>query len=59
MEHKALPVTFKADSEGVVQAVFSTLNVIDKDGDVTMPGAFSEERVNIAAWGHNLSLIHI
>lgn len=53
MERKNLAVTLKADSEGSVQAVFATLNVIDKDGDVTKPGAFSKERVNIAAWGHN------
>lgn len=53
MEHKNLSVTLKADEEGSVKAVFSTLNVIDKDGDVTLPGAFTSERVNIAAWGHN------
>lgn len=54
MEHKNLTVTLKADAEGSVKAVFSTLNIIDKDGDVTLPGAFgSGDRVNIAAWGHN------
>lgn len=53
MERKNLAVSLKAETEGSVKAVFSTLNVIDKDGDVTLPGAFSEERVNIAAWGHN------
>lgn len=49
MERKNLAVSLKAETEGSVKAVFSTLNVIDKDGDVTLPGAFSEERVNIAA----------
>lgn len=53
LERKNLAVTLKADTEGSVQAVFATLNVIDKDGDVTVPGAFQPEPVNIAAWGHN------
>ncbi len=53
-EHKALSLNLKADSAGAVSAVFSTLNVVDKDGDVTLPGAFSSGApVNIAAWGHN------
>lgn len=49
------PVTFKADSEktGEFRAVFSTLNVIDLDGDVTLPGAFKDgEAVRISFWGH-------
>lgn len=53
MEHKTLALELKADEPGSVRAVFSTLNVIDKDGDVTLPGAFGEQMVNIAAWGHN------
>lgn len=49
------PLQVKADSEtGEVEAVFSTLNVIDHDGDVTLPGAFGEQRVVIEAWNHNL-----
>jgi len=39
--------------EGEVQAVFATLNVIDHDGDVTLPGAFGEQRVFIEPWNHN------
>ena len=39
---------------GEFEAVFATLNVIDLDGDVTVPGAFTaDEAVRIAAWGHN------
>jgi|GEM_PF-5043577 len=39
---------------GEFEAVFATLNVIDHDGDVTLPGAFTDgEAVKIAAWGHN------
>lgn len=54
MEHKTLALQLKADAPGSFRAVFSTLNVIDKDGDVTLPGAFDKDApVNIAAWGHN------
>lgn len=44
----------KADGEpGEFSAVFATLNVIDRDGDVTLPGAFGEQRVLIEPWNHN------
>ena len=45
---------FKAEGEeGDFTAIFSTLNVIDHDGDVTLPGAFTEgEKVRISYWGH-------
>jgi len=39
--------------QGLVRAVFATLNVIDEDGDVTPPGAFGEQNVKLAAWGHD------
>jgi len=49
------PLEVKADSEtGEVEAIFATLNVIDHDGDVTLPGAFGKQRVVIEAWNHNL-----
>jgi len=57
MEHKTFRgrVTLKEDGQpGEVEAVFATLNVIDLDGDVTVPGAFTDgEAVRIAAWSHN------
>jgi hypothetical protein len=31
--------------KGIVQAVFSTLNVIDKDGDITLPGFIGKQTV--------------
>lgn len=40
MERKALTVELKADQPGALTAVFATLNVIDLDSDVTLPGAF-------------------
>lgn len=46
-------IDFKAEEEGTFRAVFSTFNVIDHDGDVTLPGAFKEgQKVRIAYWGH-------
>lgn len=45
----------KADGpEGAFRAVFATFNVIDRDRDVTIPGAFkSGQDVRISQWGHN------
>lgn len=58
MESKSFRATIelKADPSQVGQfvATFATLNVIDKDGDVTVPGAFQDgQQVRISAWGHN------
>lgn len=39
---------------GSFEATFATLGVIDKDGDVTVSGAFQDgQEVRISAWGHN------
>ena len=38
--------------QGRFEAVFATLNVIDKDGDLTLPGAFGEQQVIVSAYGH-------
>lgn len=47
-------VQFKADGQpGEFRAVFATFNVVDKDGDITVPGAFKEgQQVRIASWNH-------
>ena len=55
MDQKSGPlVSFKVIDEhkGEIEAVFSTLNVIDSDGDVTRPGAFGEQKVRISAYNH-------
>ena len=36
-----------------VTARFATFNTIDRDGDVTMLGAFGRQEVRPAAWSHN------
>jgi len=46
--------TLKAGDRGEFRATFSTFGVIDHDGDVTLPGAFTAgQRVKIAAWNHD------
>lgn len=55
MEKKTIkaPFEFKESGSGKFKAVFSTFNVIDLDGDVTLPGAFKDgEEVRISYWGH-------
>lgn len=46
-------IEFKGPREGSFTATFSTFNVVDHDGDVTLPGAFKDgQAVIIGAWGH-------
>lgn len=52
-----LDFTFKAEKEGSFRATFSRFNVIDRDGDVTLPDAFQKgQAVRIAQWGHNWAM---
>lgn len=45
---------WKAEREGSFKAVISTFNTVDKDGDVTLPGAFAPGmRVVLSPWGHS------
>lgn len=54
MQVKALRgVEIKDETKGTVEAVFSTFNVIDSDGDVTLPGAFEDGAPwKMSAYGH-------
>lgn len=46
-------VVIKDADKGTVEAVFSTFNVVDKDGDVTLPDAIEDgAEVVISAYGH-------
>lgn len=46
-------VHVKDADKGLVEAVFSTFNVVDKDGDITLPGAIKDgTEVVISAYGH-------
>lgn len=54
MDRKAVSrVEIKDADKGEVVAVFATLNVIDKDGDITLPGAFENgAKTRISAYQH-------
>jgi hypothetical protein len=54
MDSKALSrIEIKSAAKGQVSAVFSTFNVIDSDGDVTEPGAFTDgAEVVISSYQH-------
>lgn len=46
-------VEIKDETQGTVEAVFSTFNTVDSDKDVTLPGAFTEGApTRISAYGH-------
>jgi hypothetical protein len=48
-------VEIKDAAKGHVSAVFATLDVVDKDGDVTVKGAFKEgQKVAISNFGHKI-----
>ena len=48
-------VSIKSEAKGEVEAVFARLNVVDHDGDVTIPGAFKEgQTVAISQHGHTI-----
>jgi HK97 family phage prohead protease len=53
MDTKSLRVEIKDADRGEVVAIFSTFNVIDHDGDVTVPGAFEDgAKTRISAYNH-------
>jgi len=54
MERKSFTgIELKADKPGTFTARIATLNVIDKDGDVTVPGAFPDGKsILISAYQH-------
>jgi hypothetical protein len=53
MDRKAFsPLEIKLSVEGDIELAFSQLNVIDGDGDVTLPGAFAVKDVPLSAYGH-------
>lgn len=47
------PVTIKNADQGIVEAVFATFNVVDHDGDLTLPEAIAADtKCVISAYGH-------
>ncbi len=43
---------FSVDDAGAFKALFAPYNVVDKQGDLTMPGAFGSQAVIISGYGH-------
>jgi hypothetical protein len=53
MDHKTFaPADLKLSETGQITLAFAQLNVIDKDGDVTLPGAIPAKQVPMSAYGH-------
>jgi len=46
------PSEVKVDDAGAVTVAFAQLNVVDRDGDLTLPGAFPSKTVPMSAYGH-------
>jgi len=56
------PINFKdnSDETGQFTAEFATLEVIDHDGDVTRPGAFTDgQETLIEPWNHNYGMLPV
>ena len=54
LQYKRFTLEMKGEGEaGLATARFSTLNVRDHDGDVTLPGAFGTQTVLLADWAHD------
>jgi len=52
-ERKSIAIELKADEEGLFSARIATLDVIDHDGDLTLPGAFPQGKdVLVSAYEH-------
>ena len=53
IERKSVQIELKEDKPGSFIARIATLNIIDKDGDKTLPGAFEQDKeVLISAYMH-------
>ena len=54
---KTIDVEVKDADLGIVEAVIATLNVVDKDGDLTLPGFFGTQKNVPILWGHNWEMM--
>jgi phage head maturation protease len=55
MDTKSLRVSTKTADQGEVEAVFSTFDVVDRDGDITLKEAITDgSEVIISAYSHKL-----
>lgn len=58
-KHLTTRAVLKADgdTEGIIEAVFSTFNVIDRGGDIVLPGAIEHGKEVPMVWAHDWSKI--
>lgn len=47
------PDGLKLSDEGIFEAAFAQFNIVDHDGDVTLPGAFPTKEVPMSAYNHS------
>lgn len=60
LEQKRFSPTLKlSDEKGAFRAVIATLNVVDKDGDVTLPGFFGEQNDIPILVGHDWGMVPV
>lgn len=44
----------KDEAQGIVEAIFATIGIVDRDGDVIMEGAIQEgQKVKLSCYGHD------
>lgn len=53
--HGPAQLKVSGSQEGSIEAVFSTFNVVDLDGDLTLPTAFQDGQEVIMCWAHDWS----
>lgn len=53
IKHVRAGLTLKAEAEGGVQAVFSTFDVVDKDGDIVLATALTHGQQVPMVWAHD------
>ena len=55
MMKKIFSGNVKSQPDGEISCVFSTLEIIDLQGDITKKGAFGRQSVRIRPWNHDMS----
>jgi hypothetical protein len=51
---KSFTVEVKDETRGEVVAVVATINTVDKDGDVFLPGSIPTSKVKLSGYGHDI-----
>ena len=50
---EGIDTTFKEDEQGYVKAKIATMDVVDKHGDIMLPGSVKEQYVTMSSYGHS------